>query len=66
MSDMSDIERQLKALRMIATDMELDSVALEGAPFNGTTVAVAFGRILAAISTLASITALHIESERVS
>ena len=61
---MTDVERQLAALRMIATDMESDSVALEGAPFNGATVARNLGQMMAAIAALANITALHIEAQR--
>jgi histidine ammonia-lyase len=60
---MTAIEKQLAALHMVAADMESDAVALEGAPFNGTTVAVALGQIMAAVSALANITARHIEAQ---
>ena len=58
---MTAIEKQLAALHMVAADMESDAVALEGAPFDGPTVARNLGQIMAAIAALANITALHIE-----
>jgi hypothetical protein len=62
---MSDIEREIKALQMIQDDMERDATELDGKPFNGTTVSVALGRIMAAVSAMANITAQHLEAHQV-
>jgi hypothetical protein len=59
---MTDIERQLKALHLIATDMEADAARLEGASFDGRTVATNLGQLMAAIAALASVVHAHIEA----
>jgi hypothetical protein len=59
---MTSIEKQLKALHLIATDMEADATALEGAQFNGEVVARNLGQIMAAIAALASVVHAHIEA----
>lgn len=58
-----DTARQLRALRLIAADMESDAAALEGAPFDGPTVAPVLGQLMAAIAALAKVMAAHIEEQ---
>lgn len=60
----ADIQRELKALRLIAKDMEQDVVDLDGSPFNGKTMDVTVGRLSAAIYTLAKIMEEHIGDRR--
>lgn len=60
---MSDIERQLKALRMIARDMEADAALLDVSPFDAPTVARNLGQMMAAIAALAGVVAEHIGSQ---
>jgi hypothetical protein len=62
---MSEIERMIKTLQMIRDDMERDATELDGELFNGTTLAVALGQIMAAVSALANITAQHLEAHQV-
>jgi len=57
----SNIERQLKALHLIATDMEADAALLDVSPFDAPTVARNLGQMMAAIAALASIVHAHIE-----
>jgi len=57
---MSDLVR---ALRLIAADMEQDAIALEGAPFDGPTVAPILGGLMAAIAAIAKVVAAHIEAK---
>jgi len=47
-------------LKMIADDMEEDSIYFEGQPFNGKNVAIYLGRHGAAIAALANIVKLII------
>ena len=59
---MSDIERQLRTLHLIASDMEADVKAMDGKPFDGRAVATALGQIMAATQALANVVAKHIEA----
>ena len=60
----ADIQRELKALRLIAKDMEQDVVDLDGSPFNGKTMGVTVGRLSASIYALAKIMEEHISDRR--
>jgi len=52
---MSDVEKALRACRMIAADMESDSLVLDGQPFDGAHVGPVLGNLQAAILVLARI-----------
>ncbi len=49
------MEKKIKVLEMIATDMKNDAESLDGRPFNGKTVAEYFGKQGAAIAALAKV-----------
>ena len=49
------MSKQIKILKMIASDMEEDAKNFDGQPFNGKTVAEYFGNQGAAIAALARI-----------
>jgi len=52
---MSGVEKARRACRMIAADMEQDSAAMDGQPFDGAHVAPILGGLQAAVATLAKI-----------
>jgi hypothetical protein len=56
-------ERKITALREIRADMQRDVVDFDGSPLNGKTVAVAVGRLSAAIYALAGIMLSDLEDE---
>ncbi|MCK5613128.1 hypothetical protein KAR91_65245 [Candidatus Pacearchaeota archaeon] len=56
--------KRIKVLKMIAEDMKNDAKKLDGQPFNGKTVAKAFGHQGAAIAALADIIRSILEKEK--
>jgi hypothetical protein len=58
---MTDKERIIEVLSMIAKDMKSDAKDFDGKPFNGKTVATYFGNQGAAIAALADIVKLIIK-----
>lgn len=58
-----NVDKAVKVLDMIASDMENDAKEFDGKPFNGKTVAMYFGNHGAAIATLANIVKLIIEGK---
>jgi len=60
----ADIQRELKALQLIAKHMETDAFALDGTPFTGKEIGKHLGQLMAAISTLAKIMEEHIGDRR--
>lgn len=64
MSELPDVDRVLKALGEIRSDVEQDVARREGMPFNGATVGEALGEICAQIDALArcmEVLAQHIQ-----
>ncbi len=59
---MTDTNRLIEVLELIAEDVENDASDFDGKPFNGRTVAEYFGNHGAAIAALAEIVKSHIES----
>jgi hypothetical protein len=57
---MANVQKQISVLRMIALDMEHDAEEMDGKPFDGRTIAEAFGQVRAAIASLAKITEQHL------
>lgn len=53
--------RRVATLRRVVADMADDAAALEGAPFDGATLGVALGHLMAAVATTARALADHIE-----
>jgi hypothetical protein len=57
------MNREIKVLNMIITDMEADVKAFEGRPFNGKTLGELHGNLCATVQALAEIMKHHIERE---